>query len=290
MHNLNPFGGVGNLQHGMVVGAAGSASSHDSDSSTPQSQIREPEQDEEKEYSSASSPDEGRRAVRINYTENDNLRLVSLWIKHSVDPIRGTDQSREAYWSKIAEAFNSGLAEGARRRSKGQLKSHWVRINAAVTKFNGVYGRMTYCTHAAFKRENKKKPFTLEYVWKILRKEPKWFRSIPSMDCSEKNKRTKVDESGAYTSSSNQDTDEGEKFKEVRPEGQKKAKARMRGKGKGKAIPQSPLGLQPDEDMVLFHDAMLKRASALEKTAEASKEQVRMEKIKNYMQQFDKDT
>ncbi|OQU91636.1 hypothetical protein SORBI_3001G220066 [Sorghum bicolor] len=265
MHNLNPFGGVGNLQHGMVVGAAGGASSHGSDSSTPQSQIREPEQDEEKEYSSASSPDEGRRAVRINYTEDDNLRLVSLWIKHSVDPIRGTDQSREAYWSKIAEAFNSGLAEGARRRSKGQLKSHWVRINAAVNKFNGVYGRMTYCTHAAFKRENKKKPFTLEYVWKILRKEPKWFRSIPN-------------------------TDEGEKFKEVRPEGQKKAKARMRGKGKGKAIPQSPLGLQPDEDMVLFHDAMLKRASALEKTAEASKEQVRMEKIKNYMQQFDKDT
>ena len=167
MHNLNPFGGVGNLQQyaqfspsyqgfqplpnfgfpsGMVVGAAGGASSHGSDSSTPQSQIREPEQDEEKEYSSASSPDEGRRAVRINYTEDDNLRLVSLWIKHSVDPIRGTDQSREAYWSKIAEAFNSGLAEGARRRSKGQLKSHWVRINAAVTKFNGVYGRMTYCS------------------------------------------------------------------------------------------------------------------------------------------------
>ena len=232
------------------------------------------------------------------YSEEDNLRLVSLWIKHSVDPIRGTDQSREAYWSKIADAFNSGMPEGARRRTKGQLKSHWVRINAAVTKFNGVYGRMTYCSgesedmlmdkaRATFKRENKKKPFTLEYVWKILRKEPKWYRT-PGMDCSEKNKRTKVDESGAYTSSSNQDTDEAETFKEVRPEGQKKAKARMR--GKGKAIPQSPLGSQPDEDMVLFHDAMLKRASALEKTAEASKEQVRMDKLKNYMQQLDKDT
>jgi len=102
------------------------------------------------------------------------------------------------------------------------------------------------------------------------------------MDCSEKNKRTKVDESGAYTSSSNQDTKEGETFQEVRPEGQKKAKARMR--GKGKAIAQSPLGSQPDEDMVLFHDAMLKRASALEKTAEASKEKVRIEKIGKYMQ------
>ena len=118
MHNLNPFGGVGNLQQyaqfspgyqgfqplpnfgflgGMFVGAACGASSHGSDSATPQSQIREPEKDEEKEDSSASSPDEERRTVRINYSEDKNLCLVSLWIKHSVDPICGTDQSREAY-------------------------------------------------------------------------------------------------------------------------------------------------------------------------------------------------
>ena len=42
--------------------------------------------------------------------------------------------------------------------------------------------------------------------------------------------------------------------------------------------------------MVLFHDAMLKRASALEKTAEASKEQARNEMIQKYMDQLDKDT
>ncbi|KAG2595158.1 hypothetical protein PVAP13_5KG054900 [Panicum virgatum] len=287
------------------------ASSHGSDSATPQSQIREPEQHEGKEDSSGGSPDEGRRAVRINYTEEENIRLVSLWIKHSVDSIRGTDQSGEAYWNNVAEGFNAGLPEGARRRSKGQLKSYWSRINAAVTKFNGVYGRMTFASgesndmlmdkaRSIFKRENKKKPFTLEYIWKILRKEPKWYRNKLSKDCSEKNKRTKVDEFGAYTSSSNQDTDEGETLKEVRPEGQKKAKDRVRGKakdrvrgkakGKGKAIPQTPLGLQQDEDMVLFHDAMLKRASALKKTAEASKEQVRLEKLDKYMQQLDNDT
>jgi len=48
---------------------------------------------------------------------------------------------------------------------------------------------MTYCSgesddmlmdkaRATFKRENKQKPFTLEYVWKVLKKEPKWYRSI----------------------------------------------------------------------------------------------------------------
>jgi len=118
MHNMNLYGGVGNLQQygqfspsfqgfqpvpnfgfpdGMFAGAVGGASSHGSDSATLQSQIREPEQDEEKADSSDSSPNEGKRAARINYSEEDNLRLVSLWIKHSVDPIRGTDQSREAY-------------------------------------------------------------------------------------------------------------------------------------------------------------------------------------------------
>ena len=81
----------------MFVGAAAGASSHGSDSATPQSQIRKVEQDDQKQDSSGSSPDEGRRAVRINYSEVENLRLVSLWIKHSVDPIHGTDQSREAY-------------------------------------------------------------------------------------------------------------------------------------------------------------------------------------------------
>jgi len=70
MHSLNPFGGVGNLQqyaqfspsyqgfqplpnfgfpNGMFVGAAGGASSHGLDSATPQSQIREPQKDEDKE-------------------------------------------------------------------------------------------------------------------------------------------------------------------------------------------------------------------------------------------------
>ncbi|CAD6340707.1 unnamed protein product [Miscanthus lutarioriparius] len=193
MHNLNPFGGVSNLQQYAQF------SPSYQDSATPQSQIRKVEQDDQKQDSSGSSPDERRRAVRINYSEVENLRLV-------------------------------------------------------------------------------------------LKKEPKWYRSIPGTDCSDKNKRTKIDESRAYTSSSNQDTDEAETFKEVRPEGQKKAKARMRGKGKGKVIPQSPLGSQPDEDMVLFHDAMLKRASALEKITEASKEQARNEMIQKYMDQLDKDT
>ena len=55
----------------MFAGAVGGASSHGSDSTTLQSQIREPEQDEEKADSSDSSPNEGKRATRINYSDGD---------------------------------------------------------------------------------------------------------------------------------------------------------------------------------------------------------------------------
>lgn len=99
-----------------------------------------------------------------------------------------------------------------------------------------------------------------------------------------------MDDSGAYTSSSNPDTDGGERIKEKRPEGQKRAKARMRGKGKEKNLPQSPLGMQPDEDMVLFHDAMSKRADALAKTAEAANAKVRFDKLTKYCEYVDRDT
>ncbi|CAO2163042.1 unnamed protein product [Urochloa humidicola] len=316
MQNFNPFGSASNTQQytqyfpsfqgfqqqhhfgvlGAIFGSAGGASSHGSDSTSPQSQRREVQQVEED--SSGSSPNEVRRAMRVNYSEEENLRLTSAWLKHSVDSIRGNDQIGESYWKSVAEEFNSNKPQGARTRSKVQLKSHWGKISAAVAKFNGVYGRMDFCSgesddmlmdkaRAVFKRENKEKPFTLEYVWKILKDQPKWRRIGPQ---EEKNKRTKVDEYGAYTSSSNPDTDEGDRQKEKRPEGQKRAKSKIRGKGKEKTLPQSPLGMQPDEDMVLFHDAMSKRADALAKTAAVAAEKVRFDKIAKYMEYMDKDT
>ncbi|KAF8650206.1 hypothetical protein HU200_064062 [Digitaria exilis] len=142
MHNFNPFGGLGNFQQCRIFGSAGSPSSHGSDSTSPQPQRTEVDRAEE---SSDSSPNEVRRAVRVNYCE-ENLRLVSAWLKHSVDSVHGTDQSGESYWGNVAEEFNSNKPQGARTRSKGQLKSHWGKISAAVAKFSGVYGRLDFCS------------------------------------------------------------------------------------------------------------------------------------------------
>jgi len=83
--------------------------------------------------------------------------------------------------------------------------------------------------HKWFKSENNERPFTLEYMWRELKDQPKLRRVIEE---EHKNKRTKISELGACTSSSNQDTKEETKRKEKSPEGPKKAKAKLKGKGK----------------------------------------------------------
>ena len=125
----------------------------------------------------------------------------------------------------------------------------------------------------------------MEYVWKEVKDEPK-FRRVAKQDEEKSSKRTKISDSGAYTSSSNPDTETESSQKEKCPEGQKKAKARQR--GKGKVVPSSPLGDQPSESLVLFNEAirtrtkaLLKSAEAMNRSAEAKKEQTRLKKCKH---------
>jgi uncharacterized cysteine cluster protein YcgN (CxxCxxCC family) len=71
--------------------------------------------------------------------------------------------------------------------------------------------------HKLYKGQNQNKPFTLEYLWRDLKDLPKWRRLLEEDES--KNKRTKILESGAYTSSSNQDTKDKIVTKQKCPEG-----------------------------------------------------------------------
>ena len=96
---------------------------------------------------------------------------------------------------------------------------------------------------------------SIEYLWKVAKEMPKWHRIIQEESTT---KRTKLSNSGAYTSSSNQDT-EGETIsKEECLEGQKKAKARL--KVTGKSAAPTPLSNQPSQNMVMYHEAMSMKA------------------------------
>lgn len=88
-------------------------------------------------------------------------------------------------------------------------------MNALVAKFVGYYNQATnrrksgdsetdviMNAHAIFKTDMGK-DFTLKHAWHLLKVEPKWKAMILSGGSS---KRTKIDEHGDYSSSSNLET------------------------------------------------------------------------------------
>ncbi|EEC83515.1 hypothetical protein OsI_29094 [Oryza sativa Indica Group] len=257
----------------------GSASSHGSESASQCPARYEENNVVDIEESSDNSQEAGRRGTRVNWTEEENIRLLSSWLNNSVDPINGNDKKAEYYWKAVAAEFNSNTSRTYSR---------------ARSTFSCGYSddMIMEKAHIMFKSENNEKPFTLEYMWRELKDQPKWRRVLEE---DSKNKRTKISESGAYTSSSDQDTEEENRRKEKRPEGQKKAKAKL--KGRGKNVAPSPLGDQPCQDFVLYNEAikvkaeaMLKSVEATSKSAEAKKEYTRMEKYQTYLKLLDKDT
>lgn len=293
-------------QHGGFVGGAANTSSHGSESSTPCPARRPEKQSVEIEEVSESSEEEVGRAQRINWTEEENLRLVFAWLNNSVDSVQGNGKKSEYYWKDVANEFNGNRPTNAHKRTVKQLKTHWGNVKRDVAKFCGVYAnvRSTFTSghsddmimekaHEWYKSQSGEKPFTLEYMWRELKDQPKW-RTVAKKEL-QKNKRTKISESGAHTSSSNRDTEEETASKERRPEGQKKAKERLRGKGKGTS--SSPLGNPPSENMILFNEAIKIRAEALLKTAEATTksaeakwERTRADKWMAYLKLEHKDT
>ncbi|XP_052137632.1 glutathione S-transferase T3-like [Oryza glaberrima] len=289
------------------VEVAANTSSHGSESSIPcptttRQQEKQPLNIEEL---SDSSEEGVRRAPRTNWKEEENLRFVSTWLNNSVDSVDGNDKKSEYYWKDVADEFNSNRPRNAHTRTVKQMKTHGDNVKRDIAKFCGAYAQVrNTCTsgysedmimekaHAWYKNQSQQKPFTLEYMWRELKDQPKWRRIVKKEE--NKNKRTKISESGAYTSSSNQDTEEESSTKGRRPEGQKKAKERLKGKGKAAS---SPLGNQPSQNMVLYNEAvkikseaLLKSAEAATKSAEAKREQIRMEKWQTYIKLEERDT
>ncbi|KAG2617724.1 hypothetical protein PVAP13_3NG183166 [Panicum virgatum] len=200
-------------------------SSHGSESSTPCAARHQEKQSVSIEELSDSSEEE----------EEENLRLLFAWLNNSVDSVKGNDKKQEYYWKDVASEFNSNRPTDVHMRTVKKLKTHWGTVKREIAKFCGVYAnvRATYTSghsddmimeksHAWYKSQSSGKPFTLEYMWRELKDQPKW-RTVVKKELG-KNKRTKISESGAYTSSSTQDTEQESASKERRPEGQKKKK------------------------------------------------------------------
>jgi len=231
---------------------------------------------------SDNSEGEERKGGRMNWTEEENLKLISSWLHHSNDSVKGNSQKGENFWKNIVAEFNSNVPED-RRRKVPQCKTHWTKTNKLVVHFNGCLVRMMRArasgesddqvmanAHAVYKRESKgNKPFTLDYWWRAVKDQQKWAKRKENQDMTS-SKRLKNNASGAYTSSSNQESEEASPSEKSRPEGQNQAKARMKGKEK-KLTSDLTLESLKTGKMRLYHEATQVKAAAVAKVADAPK-------------------
>ena len=128
----------------------------------------------------------------MNWGEEENLRLVSAWLKCSNDPIQGVDRRGDRYWKDVAAEYNLH-APKEQRRTTAKLKNHWNKTIPFITKFNGCYDKarrehasgesddhfMERAREEHKKVVNKKRPFALEYWWRAVKDQPKWSKAYP---------------------------------------------------------------------------------------------------------------
>ena len=124
------------------------------------------------------------------WTQQEDETLCRAWLAASEDPITGTGQKKDTFWSSILRNFNSLLPAdlSPTDRSISSMQSRWAQINKDVTKFNALYSQVTsilrsgwasemYLDEALklFKEESdKKEDFKFLGCWFVLKEAVKW--------------------------------------------------------------------------------------------------------------------
>ncbi|CAN6276086.1 unnamed protein product [Urochloa humidicola] len=257
--------------------AAGSSSPASPMSAAPQTNADFSNQD----WSDNSDAEE-KKGGRMNWTEEENLKLISSWLHHSKDSIKGNSQRSENFWKNIVAEFNSNVTED-RRRKVPQCKTHWTKTNKLVAHFNGCWIRMMR------RRGSGESNDQVMANAHAVKDEQKWAKRKENQ-VTATNKRLKNTASGAYTSSSNQESQEATSpSKEPQPEGHKQAKARLKGKEKRHSSDMTLESLKT-EKMKLYHEATQVKAVAMAKAAEATERKANVDLLNKYLEMTAVDT
>ncbi|KQK18020.1 hypothetical protein BRADI_1g38070v3 [Brachypodium distachyon] len=174
----------------------------------------------ENEESKDSNPDEEQRRGRTNWTKKENERLINSWIKNSVS-IEGNGKKSDRYCKQVVEEYNKNSPSNERRTS-AQCKNHWSKTTPLVCLFHACYIK----TKNVYASAKVKRPFALEYWWRVVKEEPKWCNLYIEENLG--GKRHKLDATGAYTSSSTQDSEDPNPVREPRPQDLKEQKLQRR--------------------------------------------------------------
>ncbi|XP_013632861.1 PREDICTED: glutathione S-transferase T3-like [Brassica oleracea var. oleracea] len=184
----------------------------------------------------AAETNEDRRR-RTNWSQKEDVVLISAWLNTSKDPITGNEQKAGSFWKRVGAYFNaSPQLVGMEDREVGNCKQRWSKISDQVSKFVGSLRSATSQQSSGQNDNDVMKlaieiyhhdygvKFTLEHCWRELKNEQKWLSTFGT-DNSKSKKRKGEDGSQASVQSSSHGFQE-----ETRPEGVKKAKARLKAK------------------------------------------------------------
>ncbi len=75
-----------------------------------------------------------------SYNVKEDMLLVSAWLNVSLDPVVGSNQSRDAFWKRI-EAYYHSNKDFPSTRNKKSMQGRWSTINTMVQKFCGYYAQ-----------------------------------------------------------------------------------------------------------------------------------------------------
>ncbi|AQK95220.1 Ribosomal protein-like [Zea mays] len=170
--------------------------------------------------------EEVRKDTRLIWKTDENVRVTSAWLKHSIDSLSGNNKKGDKYWEDVSKEYNL-TTEKPRWRTKTQVKERWHKLNRWTNLFNDCWlkARNIYTSgysdqmwidkaHKFYEEENNGSHFVFMDVWNMVRNEAKW---LSYNDRSNQNKRKEMD-------NSNPIVDEGEDIELPRPIGQKAAK------------------------------------------------------------------
>ncbi|CAL5369283.1 unnamed protein product [Camellia sinensis] len=120
-----------------------------------------------------------------NFTEEEDMMLISSWLNISLDPIRGNEQKSKAYWLRVWENYNKYKTFDS-ERTQTSLMNRWSTIQLATNKFCGCFAQVERLNRSGSTEKDKIQDakklykdlyhsnFPFEHCWNELRSQPKW--------------------------------------------------------------------------------------------------------------------
>ncbi|XP_013617288.1 PREDICTED: glutathione S-transferase T3-like [Brassica oleracea var. oleracea] len=136
----------------------------------------------------ANEPAQARRKIP-KWTTNQNLVLLSGWIKYGTDSIVGRNQKSEAYWSKISEYCNEHCSFDP-PRDRASCRNHFNYLNKKLSKWSGTYNNARRMQQSGWSENDvmtkahklyssgKNEHFNLMSEWLAVRDQPSYSSQV----------------------------------------------------------------------------------------------------------------